>query len=191
MLGFTNTQCLVLHSTDLDYFPEDINDFTNKCEKIGFLSLEDKGLDTGYYLTGENFLQQITFMGCSPYLKIYPDDENDTDFCSVFIPATSQTAKLITSKQARCPFCPQCKKTLPVDMSILIAKTVLSCPNCQCHLRADELDWRRNAGFVNFAIVISNIFPKEAIPTEGLLNGLSQITGGEWKFFYTDFSEDA
>jgi len=188
MYGFINTQCLVLHCTDLEYFPDDIDQFIALCDQKGFISQEDRGLEKNYYLTGDRFLQLVTFMGCSPYLKIYPEHDEDTNYCSVYIPDAPQAVEFITSTQAKRPFCPDCRKALDINIKTLAADKRLVCPHCHKEFQANELDWRRNAGFINFAITISQVFPKEAIPTDKFLSWLATITKRKWKYFYTDFS---
>jgi hypothetical protein len=47
-----------------------------------------------------------------------------------------------------------------------------------------DLLWRQNAGFGRLFVTIEDIFPGEAVPVPGLLDGLRRATGTDWHYFY-------
>ncbi len=181
---------LYLYCTDLNYFPDDYNAFIKSCQDKGLLGQASTNLGSNHYLVGDNFLQYVTFMGCSPYLKVYPEHEHDTDYCSAYIPDSSLTVRFVAGQQVTVPRCPLCKKAIPAGNDMLDTwmkdhtNKAIQCPHCNKTSMLYELDWRKNAGFFNFAIAISNIFPKEAIPGQALLDWLHSLTGCEWAYFY-------
>lgn len=180
---------LYLVCADLDYFPDDHSAFIQACVDKGLIT-ESTVVNKNEYLVGDNFLQQVTFMGCSPYLKVYPDNEHDSDFCRVSIPSGQAQIEYKAGPQATAARCPLCRKAgqFPDDLvqQWQQQKTnfEVECSHCGQYPRLYELDWRRNAGFYHFHIRVSNIFPKEAIPNQDLLDWLTSITKKSWKYFY-------
>jgi len=180
---------LYLYCIDLKYYPENYNAFIQACLQRGLIAPSSL-VSADEYLVGDEFLQQITFMGCSPYLKVFPDNDHDTDFCRVTIPSNSSAIEYKAGQQATAPRCPTCRKAgeLPQDIIQQWQKDKkdvdIFCVHCEQSSSLYQLDWRRNAGFVQFYIRISNIFPKEAIPSQALLDWLANVTKREWKYFY-------
>jgi len=181
---------LYLYCTDLDYFPVHREDFIRSCQDYGLLSKPYDSQGENLYLVGDHFLQHISFLGCSPYLKVYPENDQDSDFCSAVVPVSTTPVQFLSSQQKIRPRCPACKKSLPPIDTMLEdwrhhqSNKSVTCPTCNATSALYTLDWRKNAGFINFHIAISNIFPKEAIPGEALLNWLKSISESEWKYFY-------
>lgn len=180
--------CLYLY-TDLDYFPDHQPDFIHACIEKGLITTSSL-VSLDEYLVGDEFLQNVTFMGCSPYLKVYPDNDQDTDFCRVEIPSRKGTIQYISIPQAIAPRCPACRKAgyfpdnIIEQWEVQHENAAITCGNCLQPSYLYDLDWRRNAGFCQFYIRISNIFPKEAIPNESLLEWLASISKTDWKYFY-------
>ena len=83
------------------------------------------------------------------------------------------------------PVCPQCGKrhALTVDTQLFVDMT-LSCPHCQATAALDEWDWREFGGCGRQFFSIVNVYPKEALPTEDLLQQLHEVTGFAWRYFY-------
>jgi putative component of membrane protein insertase Oxa1/YidC/SpoIIIJ protein YidD len=181
---------LYLYCTDLDYFPDDYTAFIKSCQDKKLLGQPSTNLGAHHYLVGDDFLHYVSFLGCSPYLKVYPEHENDTDCCSAYIPDTAQSIRFLAGQQVTAPRCPACKKAIHAGYDHVEAwlkdqkNSIVQCEHCNKTISLYELDWRRNAGFFNFAIAISNIFPKEAIPNQGLLDWLQGISGRQWRYFY-------
>lgn len=175
--------------TDLGYFPGHQPDFIHACIEKGLITTSSL-VNSDEYLVGDDFLQNVTFMGCSPYLKVYPDNDHDTDFCRIAIPSSIGSVQYISNPQATAPRCPSCRKAgyFPDNIiehwNIQQENAVVTCGNCQQSSHLYDLDWRRNAGFCQFYMRISNIFPKEAIPNEALLEWLAGLSKTDWKYFY-------
>jgi len=180
---------LYIYSTDLAYFPDNIADFITRCRELELVGMPASNLGDNYYLVGDKFLQWVSFLGCSPYLKTTPKNDSDTDYCSVFIPGSNQGVRFISIPGAT-PRCPECRKVIS-NRSELWCKwemgnedKTIECEHCHTLIKASDLDWRKNAGIVKFSLKISNIFPKEALPADQLLSSLSDFTGVKWKYFY-------
>lgn len=181
---------LYLYCTDLTYFPVDFEAFIKSCQEKGFLSNCYEKLGPDHYLVGEHFLQHVSFLGCSPYLKVFPETEEDTDFCTAKIPKSPTAINYQASQQVTAPRCPVCKKSIQSYHAVMQEwqqsknNLAIQCQQCGETSALYDLDWRKNAGFFSFHIAISNIYPKEAIPGDNLLTWLGSITERGWKYFY-------
>jgi hypothetical protein len=58
------------------------------------------------------------------------------------------------------------------------------CDQCQTRSTIEEFNWRKMAGYARLFIEITDIFPKEAIPQQLLLNILSATFNADWQYFY-------
>ncbi len=190
MSKLSQVHYLYLYCSNLNYFPENLETFIKSCQDIGFLANRYQKPGPEHYLVGDRFLQHVSFLGCSPYLKVHPETENDTDFCTASIPASSTAINYLASQHVTAPRCPVCKKSIAKYQTIMQewtqnkSNTLIECQQCGESSALYDLDWRKNAGFFNFHIAISNIFPKEAIPGDALLDWLQATTKHEWKYFY-------
>lgn len=140
-----------------------------------------RGMNT--YLIGSGFLQLVTFMGCSPHIELEPPPDGGTDFCHVQFHLT-RSPQLQFGANTRPPRCPVCRKTLDISPASLATAPGAHCPHCGSESAIQSLGWRRDAGFADFFIEIHSVFPGEAVPTEGLLNRLKTLGGGDWRYFY-------
>jgi hypothetical protein len=59
-----------------------------------------------------------------------------------------------------------------------------TCPECDAQTPATGLNWRKTGAFARLFIELYNIYPHEAVPTDGILKRLREITGVEWKYIY-------
>ena len=176
---------LYLYCTNIDYHPDDLNQFINNCRDYELLGDDDSTNGEGHYLLGDKFPLHICFLGCSPYLKLFPESEGDKDYCSAFISYSEQPG-FTYANSLKPPVCPHCDKAIEMDLQTLAENTdyQLTCNHCRESVLFKDLNWRKDAGFYNFAIRISNIFPKEAVPADGLMQWLQLQTGSAWKYFY-------
>lgn len=140
--------------------------------------------NTGIYTTGENFLQLISFVGCSTNVCLTPTPGADRDFCHITLLGPLDQPTLIMDGNCRTPRCPACKKPM-TDWQQQISSQKLKCVHCNKELQLDEISWGRQAGYGRIFIEVSNIFPGEARPTHILLGDLSRATATEWNYFYT------
>ncbi|MEJ1435705.1 MAG: hypothetical protein ROD09_18160 [Candidatus Sedimenticola sp. (ex Thyasira tokunagai)] len=175
---------LILYPTDSTATPP-VDTLAQLLVEMGLAG--DRQQDEGYvYFTGERFLQLITFLGCSPFVRMEPKDENDLDYCHIRLLLHSDAPRLLFGKNTRPPRCPGCGKGIGDWLNRLTneaAPTGWECPNCSRPLEPAELKWRQQAGFSRLFVVIPGIFPSEAVPLPELLNKLSEM-GGEWSYFY-------
>ncbi|MBE9568656.1 MAG: hypothetical protein IMF14_08165, partial [Proteobacteria bacterium] len=136
-----------------------------------------------HFLTGEKFLDYIAYMGCAPAVQFQTDDDG-SDFCFIKI-HQYDSAELIHSRiQTRAPHCPGCKKAVK-NWQTNISSTQIHCDLCATTAGIENFDWRKMAGYAQLFIEITDIFPKEAIPQQILLDKLADITDTGWQYFYS------
>ncbi|MGD8803951.1 MAG: hypothetical protein PVG12_12270 [Gammaproteobacteria bacterium] len=141
------------------------------------------------FLTGSGFLDLVAFMGCAPDIRLEPGDDNQP-FCHVHLLTKTDTVEFHCGKHTHKPRCPQCRTPVN-DWKHKISQwleypieSAWRCTNCQHRASPWEYNWRRSAGFARCFIEISNIYPKEAIPQQQLLDTLESHYGVRWHFFY-------
>ncbi len=176
-------QCsLYLHSDSSNYTAQDITALLIELQNIHLISNKIKEHDTHYH-AGENFLDYIAYMGCAPAIQ-FETSEDNKKFCYIKV-HFYQDKKLISSKvQAKPPQCPTCKKPVKNWQEVVTEKS-LFCENCNSMANIEEYNWRRMGGYAQLFIEITDIFPKEAIPQQSLLDKLSKITHSNWQYFYS------
>lgn len=136
-----------------------------------------------HFLTGEKFLDYIAYLGCAPAIQ-FEADETGKNFCFIKI-HRYDSARLIHSKiQPRAPHCPVCKKATSNWQHNTTSSQIL-CDQCHTSSGIEMFNWRKMAGYAQLFIEITDIFPKEAMPQQMLLDKLSDITGTEWQHFYS------
>ena len=181
----TFSQCsLYLCPEQHDFMHYDILSFISALQDINFISqpINTKTSDYSFF-TGNNFLDFIAYMGCAPAIK-FEASEADNDFCYIKI-HQFDSAKLIHSQtQARAPHCPHCKKPVSNWQQNRTSTTIL-CNLCHNTSNIEDFNWRKMAGYAQLFIEITDIFPKEAIPQQLLLDKLSDITKTGWLYFYS------
>ncbi len=149
---------------------------------IGLLGAPLAGQDDTY-LAGERFLQLITFMGCSPHVRLEPPVDGADAFCHLALLGPYDRPRLLHGRNTRPPRCPRCKTAITNWREFVDADTI-TCSHCGATCSMAQLEWRRNAGYGRLFIEIRNIFPGEAVPVDELMNRLRETGGGEWGYFY-------
>ncbi|HEB82495.1 MAG TPA: hypothetical protein ENJ11_06500 [Gammaproteobacteria bacterium] len=134
----------------------------------------------GFY-TGEKFLDYIAYMGCSPTIS-FEADENDSSFCHIRLHHYPQATLIHSRLQARDPICPLCKKPTK-DWQENSGR--IQCSQCGVTSASADFNWRKMAGVSTLFIEITDIFPKEAIPQQALLDRLAAIFPANWQYFYS------
>ncbi|MEW7978586.1 MAG: hypothetical protein AB2813_01950, partial [Candidatus Sedimenticola endophacoides] len=61
------------------------------------------------YLAGPRFMHLITFMGCSPFLRLAPEHDQDRSFCHLRLSGDGQTLRFRSGRNTRPPHCPLCR----------------------------------------------------------------------------------
>lgn len=180
----TNTsQCaLFLHPKQQSFIPDDIKPCIKELQNIDLIADPISNQENSFY-TGKRHLEYIAYMGCSPTIQ-FEESETSNTFCHIKIHQYN-TAKLITSQvQARSPHCPRCSKPVKNWLNNKTEKTI-TCDLCNTTASIDEFNWRKMAGYARFFIEITDIFPKEAVPQQILLDQLTALFQTEWVYFYS------
>jgi hypothetical protein len=152
---------------------------------------------TVFYPVGEQFLQLVTFLGCSPAIELDPPgDPQELEkasatgrFCHVFITSGEQL-QFRHDSQTRNPGCPRCRAPEPHWETLLQSwqeeKHVPDwiCRSCGFSGRLSDLVFRKTAGFGRMFLEIRGIYPSEAVPGPTLLNTLEALTSGPWTSIY-------
>ncbi len=150
--------------------------------------LTAKQQEDGSYLCGESFAQLITFMGCSPHLVFEPPQDGGNKYCHIKL-HEYQHIQLLTGDQTAPPRCPACRYRIGdwqqhLDDWKTANGNAWQCPQCQQESPAFKLDWRQSGGAGTLFIEIKNIFPGEAVPVDSFMDGLNEISGEPWRYFY-------
>lgn len=172
---------LILHSANPEIACEQ-SDLIKLLKDIQFIDLEET---SSRFQIGEKFLQQMTFLGCSPAIELAPNGEQA--YVYVEVPDTLPVITFHSGKNLKFPRCPACKETLnTIATDIAQAKDInsLPCPSCQQAINPLQFNWRKSAFFGKSKILIGNIYEAEAVPNENLLSYLSELTGDNWKYSY-------
>lgn len=180
MNAFTSTASLVIYPTDPDWIPENPEVLIKKLQSSA-LAGESFNRNKNSFLVGDKFLDHISFMGCSPNIKLEPEG-NDEKFTFIRITTTDRITAL-TGKHSFAPHCPQCKKP-EKNWQALLKNNQLVCSNCQAVSDAWQYNWRKSAGFARCFIEITDIYPKEAIPQPSLLVSLEREFQIPWGYFF-------
>ncbi len=182
-------QCsLYLCPDQHDFMPDDILSFISALQDINFISQTIKTKPPDYhFFTGNSFLDFIAYMGCAPVIQFEASpngrDDNST-FCFITIHHYESAQLIHNQKQARAPHCPNCQKPVK-NWAGNKTQLQIMCDQCNTTSNIEEFNWRKMAGYARLFIEITDIFPKEAIPQQLLLEKLSTITDTDWLHFYS------
>jgi len=137
-----------------------------------------------HFLTGPQFLQRITFLGCSPNLPLAAEADTNQPVCTIQLLGPYPEMRLVTNHHGRPPRCPDCRHDLAEWRDhIEQSEWRIGCPQCGQESDLQRLNWRQTGAAARLFIAISQVFPGEAVPTGGLLETLKQ--GDEvWSYFY-------
>lgn len=184
----------------------------NCLKTIGLLGLpldtgSPDGHDTNAYFTGDHYLELVNYLGCSPSVAFEPAPDNhpgnqsgDPAFCHIRLHVSTQPGIINCRAQPKKPQCPHCNKPLAswqpghgtavqdpsrnLATSHNNALTDLHCENCGNSASPHLFNWRKSAGVACIFVEITDIFPREAVPQDNLLNALENATGYRWQHFY-------
>ena len=176
-------QCSVYLHPAHDLTLEDIQPLITELQKFNFISQAMNKPDCDDYFTGDKFLDYIAYMGCAPTIQ-FEATKNGDNFCFIKIHNYSTSELIHSQKQARAPRCPNCKKPVK-NWQDARSATTIRCDQCEAVSNIENFNWRKMAGYARLFIEVTDIFPKEAIPQQMLLDELADITGVEWVYFYS------
>jgi hypothetical protein len=140
------------------------------------------------YLCGAEYLNYMTYLGCSPHIIFHPDDNGPL----TLIKTHTSSLRPVCMGHTRNikPKCPSCKKMIS-DWKIKNWEqpdTQIICPDCESHHSMSDLKWRNECVYTSFAIEITQVHPHEAVPSEKLMNLLEALTNFNWDFGYIEYS---
>lgn len=174
---------LYLQPEQPDFSDTDIPSLVTVLQEIGLISNKIKPQDnTQHYYAGDRFLDHIAYMGCAPAIQFEASDDKQ-NFCFIKL-HLYDSAKLIHSKtQSRTPHCPNCNKPVAGWLQQR-TDTTIHCDQCDTVSDIAKFNWRKMAGYARLFIEITDIFPKEAIPQQLLLDKLAGKLRTDWSYFY-------
>jgi hypothetical protein len=176
-----NKGSLLLHPLNTELLP-DPETLHETLQRIGFTG---EAIDEHSWMAGEQFLQLLTFMGCSPHIRLEPESENDHDYCHISL-HQAITPQLLYSDNSRPCRCRNCGKPVVQTWKEYDAGAgSWTCRHCDTpHQRLEELRWRNDSGIAACFIEIHSIYPGEAQPVVSLMKQLEKIVKSDWRYFY-------
>lgn len=182
MSGYLSTASLLLYPQAPEWSPADADNLITQLRTIG---LAGEALEQTSYSTGEHFFDHIAFMGCAPNIRFTPESGKEK-FTHIRIHQYEAITARI-GEHARAPNCPECKKTFSYNkaqLNNITANSLWTCAHCQQTAAPWQYHWRKSAGFARVFIEITDIYPKEAVPQQELLDALQQLSATEWRYCY-------
>ena len=163
---------MVLFPDDPLAAPTDVDAFVAALTTRGLLG--ERWRDNRF-LVGRRFMQEIVFVGCSPFLRVDPRD--DLRFCHLQLEIMEQP-RFLRSADAGRPRCPECGGEM--DES---DPEAYRCHGCGRELAAWQCRWRPGRALhARSLLSIWTLQRGDARPTEALLAFLGeQLGGAPWK----------
>ncbi|MET0066696.1 MAG: hypothetical protein ABW076_10180 [Candidatus Thiodiazotropha sp.] len=168
---------------------EDLSTLIEKLHSIGLIE-QPLANQPKRFLLGDEFMRWVSFMGCSPFIRLSPGDEGEA-FCHLAVDGPSPRPRLITGRNTTPPRCEACRKRITDWQQAFeawreqAAGWMAACPHCGHEQDPASYDFRQTAGCGRLFLSIENIFPQEAIPDPGLLTHLQTASDGQpWHYFY-------
>ncbi|MFW2372455.1 MAG: hypothetical protein ACN4GM_04985 [Gammaproteobacteria bacterium] len=176
---------LVIHPKLPTDRPDPVQDVIDALENIGLLGDPDQHNNT--YLAGEEFLNLITFLGCSPSVKLSPAEGDH--YCYLQINPVSDSVRCLGYTDLVKPQCPSCKQSIShwkQSANWFDGSATKTCELCGVEKPVQSFRWRKEAGFGQFSIHISYIHPHEVVPSDIIFQALQQASGFSWAYFYAN-----
>jgi uncharacterized protein Usg len=179
---------LFLYPGKPDYTPDDFTGLVAALQEAGFIShpLRTFQEDNAFF-TGDHYLDYIAYMGCSPSIQFDISGTNiepGNSFCHVIIHLYDTQRLIVSQKQARAPHCPNCSKPVK-NWQDNVSGTQILCEQCHNLAAINDYNWRKMAGYARLFIEVTDIFPREAIPQQLLLDKLKSVSNTDWQYFYS------
>ncbi|MCK5262466.1 MAG: hypothetical protein KAJ92_02220, partial [Gammaproteobacteria bacterium] len=143
MNAFTSNASLVLHPKEPNWTLDNLEALIKFLQQSG-LAGDPLNKDENSFLVGKKFLDHVSFMGCSPNIKL-EDETADGKFTFIRI-STMPGITALTGKHSFAPHCPQCKKP-EKNWREILKDNQLECSHCQVTSDAWQYNWRKSAGF--------------------------------------------
>jgi hypothetical protein len=139
------------------------------------------------YLIGGHFLSQISFLGCSPAIELSPQEGTQAPepggFTHVYLSPTFAEPRFVHDPQTARPICPRCGARIE-QWQLQRHGDELLCPQCGNQASLEDYRWRRTAARARLFVSVLNVYPREAIPGDGFLTRLGELTGATWDYAY-------
>lgn len=174
---------LVIYPVDSGFCPEDRQLISDALAAIEFIGEPCGEAGQHAYLIGEQFLNWITFLGCSPAIEIEPPADGSDNFCHIRLSECYDRSVLRADSAGKGPRCPHCRHE-ESQWQQLDYEGEYTCPGCQQVTPVSELNWRKAAVAARFFIDIYSVFPHEAVLADRVLEVLQQATSTPWQYFY-------
>lgn len=156
--------------------------------EAGFIGAPlDRGGDA--YEAGPELLSLLSFAGCAVVLPTRSDGQDDVPGCHVRLLGPESAPRLISGRNTRGPRCPGCRTRLQewrdharewLEHPLLGQR----CPSCGATNAPVHWDWKQEGGFGRLFVLVEEVFPGEAVPTQRLLDLLTRAGGSAWRHFY-------
>lgn len=178
---------LILHPSDPDATVAK-SALADPLSSVGLISEPMDFQGERHYRPGDEFLQLMIFLGCSPVVSLGEPGKTGEEFCHIGFRETAPEPVFIAGANGKAPRCPACrqpdenwrdhfKSGKPVPPS-------WTCGHCGHTVPAHALNWRQSAGIARTFVMIWGVFEGEAVPSEQLMKTLAGIGYGSWSYFY-------
>ena len=140
--------------------------------------------EAGYYLVGDRFIDHVSFLGCSPDIRLEPHaDERpgEAGFLHVSLKNLAGELSHRHGRHPRPPLCPECRKPAPGVDDI---SSPYRCRHCGAAVPPLDLVWRDGEVVLQDAIEFIGVHPREGVPTEHFLAELARSTNCRWRYLY-------
>lgn len=180
---------LVLYPTDIE-LAVNRQSLLQVLHETGLLGDEHDWQGEKHFLPGERFLEQVIFLGCSPYINLAPpeSDAQGSEYCHIGLAMDCSSPQFLGGDNVRTPRCPLCKEPLENWRDGLEDDSIFQCQQCGEKLLLSELNWRRSAAYARCSVQIWGVHDGEAVPSELLMTALAKLTGCKWAYFYRQSS---
>lgn len=183
-----NTPRLILTPQKNEFYVNDMGSLISQLTDHHFLSDELQTSDNyRCFETGDDFLHQITFLGCSPTLLAADDSDELKTFISIAQHDTIQFANSSPIPPARCPHCQKTDKEWPHYLQHWTNNYFHNetCPNCHQDFQFTQMKWKKNGGYGQLFIQIHGVQEQLAIPNQNFIDELQKITQTNWEYFFS------
>jgi len=184
----TGQGSLFLCPSQSDFTLDNVSGLVSALQEAGFISHPlHTTQENNAFFSGDHYLDYIAYLGCSPSIQFDISSINgdpNSNFCHVKIHLYDTEKLIVSQQQARAPHCPKCSKPVKNWQDNLTGEQIL-CDQCNSLSAIKDYNWRKMAGYGRLFIEITDIFPKEAIPQQLLLEKLKNISKTDWVYFYS------
>ena len=188
MSTVTGQGSLFLCPSQSDFALDNISGLVSALQEAGFIAHPLHATrENNAFFTGDHYLDYVAYMGCSPSIQFDisgTSGDPDSNFCHVKIHLYDTERLIVSQQHARAPHCPGCSKPVKNWRDHRIGTQIL-CDHCNRLAAIKDYNWRKMAGYARLFIEITDIFPKEAIPQQLLLDTLKSFSKTGWLYFYS------